>query len=90
MNRDFLSSDASSIAMLIQLVIVCFIGYIAYYAGKDSGRNKAEKQIKALADLNRSSIVNMSADGPVYVIGHCAPDSDTVCSAIALPDCLTS
>ena len=37
-----------------------------------------------LADLNRSSIMSMVLDeGPIYVIGHRSPDSDTVCSAIA-------
>lgn len=37
-----------------------------------------------LAELNRSSIMSMVLDeGPIYVIGHKSPDSDTVCSAIA-------
>ena len=34
--------------------------------------------------LNRESIAKMGIeDGPVFVIGHRSPDSDTVCSAIA-------
>lgn len=37
-----------------------------------------------LAELNKSSIMSMVLDdGPIYVIGHKSPDSDTVCSAIA-------
>ena len=40
--------------------------------------------------LNRESIANMSIeDGPVYVIGHRSPDSDTVGSAIAYARLLT-
>ena len=40
--------------------------------------------------LNRASIAKMSiGDGPVYVIGHRSPDSDTVCSAIAYARLLT-
>ena len=45
----------------------------------------AEKVTKDwLCELNRSSIANMSfGDGPIYVIGHRSPDTDTICSAIA-------
>lgn len=40
--------------------------------------------LERLYMLNRASIANMSiGDGPVYVIGHRSPDSDTICSAIA-------
>ena len=40
--------------------------------------------------MNRESIANMSIEeSPVYVIGHCSPDSDTVCSAIAYARLLT-
>ena len=43
-----------------------------------------------LYELNRESISNMIIeDSPVYVIGHCSPDSDTVCSAIAYARLLT-
>ena len=44
----------------------------------------AEETLELLYELNRASIANMSiGDGPLYVIGHRSPDSDTVCSAIA-------
>ena len=40
--------------------------------------------------LNRESIAKMGIeDGPVFVIGHRSPDSDTVCSAIAYARLLT-
>lgn len=40
--------------------------------------------LERLYALNRASIANMSVgEGPVYVIGHRSPDSDTICSAIA-------
>ena len=43
-----------------------------------------------LCELNRASIANMSiGEGPVYVIGHRSPDSDTICSAIAYARLLT-
>ena len=43
-----------------------------------------EQQREELAGLNRSSMMSMVlSDGPIYVIGHKSPDSDTVCSAIA-------
>ena len=46
--------------------------------------------LEQLYALNRSSIANMSiGDGPVYVIGHCSPDSDTVCSAVVYARMLT-
>jgi len=38
----------------------------------------------ALHEVNRSSVERMIVEeGPVYVIGHKSPDSDTVCTAIA-------
>ena len=46
--------------------------------------DSAAEALERLYALNRASIANMSiGDGPVYVIGHRSPDSDTVCSAIA-------
>ena len=46
--------------------------------------------LQRLYELNRASIANMSiGEGPVYVIGHRSPDSDTICSAIAYARFLT-
>ena len=51
--------------------------------------NTAE-DMEWLYALNRESISNMIIeDSPVYVIGHCSPDSDTVCSAVAYARLLT-
>jgi len=48
------------------------------------------EEIEWLHAMNRASIANMKIeDSPVYVIGHCSPDSDTVCSAIAYARMLT-
>lgn len=61
-------------------------GKVVTYAAVDSGAETLER----LYALNRASIANMSiGDGPVYVIGHRSPDSDTVCSAIAYARLLT-
>lgn len=51
---------------------------------------EADDEKEWLYELNRQSIANMDiGDGPVYVIGHKSPDSDTVCSAIAYARLLT-
>ena len=55
-------------------------------AAVDTGTDRLER----LQALNRASIANMSiGEGPVYVIGHRSPDSDTICSAIAYARLLT-
>ena len=44
----------------------------------------AAEKLEQLYTLNRAGVSNLDIeDGPVYVIGHRSPDSDTVCSAIA-------
>ena len=58
---------------------------IAYVVPHDE-----EEDREWLYALNRESIANMSIENsPAYVIGHCSPDSDTVCSAIAYARLLT-
>lgn len=69
--------------IVIVLVILC-VGAGAFFLGK----NRAEKVFQAERELNirlnRAELENLSLeDGPIYVIGHKSPDSDTVCSAIA-------
>ncbi len=55
-----------------------------YFAGKSAEQKAALKEREFLQALNRSAVENMGVgDGPVYVIGHRSPDSDTVCSAVA-------
>ena len=54
-----------------------------------AGEDKADDR-EWLCELNRQSIANMKIEeSPVCVIGHCSPDSDTVCSAIAYARMLT-
>ena len=49
-----------------------------------SSMQELQLQRDELAELNKSNIMSMVLDdGPIYVIGHKSPDSDTVCSAIA-------
>ena len=41
------------------------------------------RHLKMLASLNRAAFDNLElVDGPVFVVGHKSPDSDTVCSAV--------
>ena len=70
-------------AFLMLLIAVCLAAG-GFLAGKAVGRDQASKENEALYAANRSSVENMIVeDGPVYVIGHKNPDSDTVCSALA-------
>lgn len=61
-------------------------GKVVPYAAVDAGAEALER----LYALNRASIANMSVgEGPVYVVGHRSPDSDTICSAIGYARLLT-
>ena len=69
--------------ILILLIAVCLAAG-GFFAGRSVGRDQAAGESKALHEANRSSVENMIVEnGPVYVIGHKSPDTDTVCSAIA-------
>ena len=69
--------------ILVLLLAVC-LAISSFLAGRVVGRDQVIKENDALHAANRSSVANMIVeDGPVYVIGHKNPDSDTVCSAIA-------
>ena len=68
---------------LLLLLAVC-LGAGGFMAGRSVGRDQVIKENDALHAANRSSVEKMIVEnGPVYVIGHKSPDSDTVCSAIA-------
>lgn len=68
---------------LVLLLAVC-LAISSFLAGKSVGRDQAAKENAALQEANRSSVEKMIVEeGPIYVIGHKSPDSDTVCSAIA-------
>ena len=69
---------------LLLLMAMFLAAYFAYNAGLDKANKEAQSQREELQQLNRSSIAKLNVEeGPIYVIGHCSPDSDTVCSAIA-------
>ena len=69
--------------VILLLIAVCLTAG-GFLAGRAVERDKLTKENGALHEANISSIKNMSIeDGPVYVIGHKSPDTDTVCSAIA-------
>ena len=78
---------------VIYLLSMVLVAGLSFWAGSAAvKRNPAEaeisedhkEQLETLQKLNRQSIENLGkADGPIYVIGHKSPDSDTVCTAIA-------
>ena len=75
-------------ALLIALA-VC-LAFTGFFIGKSSEHYAARQKQEQLYALNRSSIEKLIVeDGPIYVIGHRSPDSDTVCSAIAYARFLT-
>lgn len=75
------AEDYAKAAAYYELVAECYRG------AEDKGEAVTPEQ---LSELNRASIANMKIEeGPVYVIGHKSPDSDTVCSAIAYARFLT-
>ena len=69
------------------ILAVCLSLGIGYYFGHRTpapASDTATDKLEYLQTMNRASIENMVLeDGPIYVIGHRNPDSDTVCSAIA-------
>ena len=77
------------------LLALCIAGAGGFYfgnvrgtaRGKAEGAAQAEEALRELSDLqelNRRSIAKLQlTDGPIYVIGHKSPDSDTICSALA-------
>ena len=66
------------------VIMACALAAGGYFIGKTAGEKPLLEARERLYTLNRASIANMSIEnGPVYVIGHRSPDSDTICSAIA-------
>ena len=81
----------NTIRILTILLALCVVGAACFYYGREQGiaqgtkeTQQAIQQLTDLQELNRQSISNLLVtDGPIYVIGHRSPDSDTICSAIA-------
>ena len=77
------------VAVAIVLVAVCFL-VGGFFLGKTAGQAPLLAAQEQLSALNRAGIESLNVvDGPIYVIGHRSPDSDTVCSAIAYARLLT-
>ena len=71
------------------LLGVCVLAAV-FAAGRYTSRAELLNEKQLLQQMNRSSVGNMILeDGPIYVIGHLSPDSDTVCSAVAYARLLT-
>lgn len=77
--------NKSNLRRIITAAIAVCLAVGCYYIGKSSAANQTGMDQKLLQTLNRSSIEQMviEGDGPIYVIGHRSPDTDTVCSAIS-------
>ena len=77
-------------AVICLLAAVCLLAAGGYLIGRNAGEKQAREAQEQLYALNRASIERIDIEeGPVYVIGHRSPDSDTVCSAIAYARLLT-
>ena len=73
-----------SLVVILLVLAACLIAAGSFFIGKSAGEKPLLEARDRLYALNRASIEKMSIeDGPVYVIGHRSPDSDTVCTAIA-------
>ena len=78
------------IKVILALLLAVCLGITGFFAGRNAGRSEALQQQKMLYELNRNSLAKIGVtEGPIYVIGHRSPDSDTVCSAIAYAGFLT-
>ena len=78
--------NKKSLLILLIILLLCAIPF-AYNMGKNSVNNTDNNEY--LYELNRSELEKLVfIDGPTYVIGHKASDSDTVCSAIAYANLL--
>lgn len=76
--------NKSNMSKIITAVIAVCLALGGYFVGKSTAEKEVQKERELLYTLNRSGIEQMilEGDGPIYVIGHRAPDTDTVCSAI--------
>ncbi len=77
--------------LLAILLAVCLAAGGGFLFGRNKGASLGKQELSKLQELNRQSIERLLVeDGPIYVIGHSSPDSDTVCSAIAYARLLTA
>ena len=69
--------------LIITFCITAVLGYFTGNAGVNKPTADTASVMEELQALNRESVMHMSPEGTIHVIGHKSPDSDTVCSAIA-------
>ena len=85
-----MTKKAKTVAVVSILLAAVLFAAAGFFCGRAAGEKPLLAERDLLRTLNRSSIENMSVgEGPLYVIGHRSPDSDTVCSAIAYARLLT-
>jgi len=73
------------------LAAACLLAAGGFFIGKGAGEQPMREAREKLYALNRESLEKIDiGEGPVYVIGHRSPDSDTVCSAMAYARLLTA
>ena len=89
--------------IIITLALMILSGLLSYSVAQSASKKKYEAEIEelksaneeleekrdSLQELNRVDFEKLNlVDGPIYVIGHKSPDSDTVISAMACADLL--
>lgn len=75
--------------LIIVIIVALIAGLLGYNVAKNNVAKKYEEDKLYLQELNRGDLEKLVlVDGPIYVIGHKSPDSDTVCSAIAYANLL--
>ncbi len=76
---------------IILILAACLCAAAGFFAGKNAGETKVQNEQQTLFELNRAGIQNLGVEEgkTIYVIGHKAPDTDTVCTAIAYARLLT-
>ena len=85
-----MSKKAKTIVAVVLLLVAAGFLTGGYFIGKAAGEKPLASAREQLYALNRASLEKISVgDGPLYVIGHRSPDSDTVCCAIAYARLLT-
>ena len=77
-------------AVICLLIAACLLAAGGFLIGRNTGVKQVREAQEQLYALNRGSFeIKDIEDGPIYVIGHLSPDTDTVCSAIAYARLLT-
>ncbi len=80
-----------TILLLAVLLSACNVNvYLNDETKQEQAKEPEQDTLEQLYKLNRESYGKLNVDeGPIYVIGHKNPDSDTVCSAIVFARMLT-